>query len=66
MIKWNRSDEGYVSSKNGDWEIFPIYIGRTEPQGYELYRGSEKISGRALYTQLDAKALANRIVEEVA
>jgi hypothetical protein len=37
MLKWNKSDEGYVTSACGKFEIEPIFIGRTTPQGYNVY-----------------------------
>ena len=61
VIEWTRSDEGHIRSKDGEWEIFPLFIGRTTPQGYELYRGVEKITGRTFDTQSEAKLWAKKL-----
>lgn len=37
LIKWNRSDEGYVDSKCGRFDIEPLYCGTTRPQYYRCY-----------------------------
>jgi len=36
-VKWERSEEGYVDSKCGRFEIVPLFCGTTRPQYYEMY-----------------------------
>lgn len=68
MIRWNRSEEGFVESKDGRWWICPLFIGRTTPQGYELWdnsrpQGEKRVSG-LLNTQADAKRAAERKLQK--
>ena len=35
-IKWNRSDEGFVNSKERRFWISPLYMGTTRAQAYQL------------------------------
>jgi hypothetical protein len=63
MVKWNKSEEGYRTSKCGKFEIEPIFIGRTTPQGFNIYyrpapdAPRERIK-RYADTQRDAKNTA--------
>ena len=63
MIKWNKSTEGYLTSKCGKFEIEPVFIGRTTPQGFNVYYRPtptalrERIK-RYADTQRDAKGVA--------
>ena len=36
-VKWGRSDEGYVDSKCGRFDIVALYCGTTRPQAYAVY-----------------------------
>jgi hypothetical protein len=63
LIKWNKSEEGYVNSKCGRFEIEPVFIGRTTPQGYNIYYRPTPTASRVRIkryadTVRDAKALA--------
>lgn len=37
IIKWLRSEEGYVDSKCGRFEIVPLWCGTTRPQYFDCY-----------------------------
>jgi len=43
-IRWNKSDDGFISSKCGKYEIRPNFWGRCNPLNYTLYRGTEKLT----------------------
>jgi hypothetical protein len=34
-VRWKRSHEGYVESKDGRWRISPQFMSTTRAQGYE-------------------------------
>jgi hypothetical protein len=36
-VKWSRSDEGYVDSHCGRFDIVPLPMGTTRAQAYDLY-----------------------------
>ena len=55
MIKWGRSQEGYVTSKCGRFEISPKFWGNANPTGYELTFCSQKIGDFEYETQAQAK-----------
>lgn len=64
-IKWNRSEEGSVSSKCGRYDIEPIFMGRTTAQAFHLYHYTVVGDGKtreklAMYcnTQREAKERA--------
>jgi len=62
-IKWNKSAEGYVSSKCERFDIEPVYMGRTTAQAFSVYYRlpfSDKREQLKRYadTQRDAKAVA--------
>lgn len=44
-VKWKRSDEGYVESKDGRFDIMPLWCGTTTPQYYEVYDNEPKDGG---------------------
>jgi hypothetical protein len=62
-IKWGRSDEGFVESKCGRFEISPEYWGCVQPQSYTLIDVIEHKQYRQKVTQKDCKALAKSIVK---
>jgi hypothetical protein len=69
-IFWNRSKEGYCTSKCGRFEIEPVFIGRTTPQAFNLYYRQTRFDSRekvAYYadTQRDAKEAAERHAQKV-
>lgn len=67
-IQWNRSEDGFVTSKCGRWSVSPVYLGRVNAIGYELSdatvdpestaRFSRVVYGGAGYTQRDCKERA--------
>lgn len=68
MIRWKRSEEGFVESHDGEWQITPEYWSCVSPQAYTLSRKGNIVS-RGCSTQRDAKEtaanmLANEIVRE--
>jgi hypothetical protein len=71
MVRWNRSDEGFATSKCGRYKIEPLYWGCVRPQSYQLVRvvtwdgriTSERI-GSFFATQRDAKEAANQDLQE--
>lgn len=54
MVKWNRSNEGFVESKCGRFTISPEYWGRESAQSYEL---KEKQTGKR-YRFQDTQSVA--------
>ena len=67
-IKWTRSEDGHVESKDGRFMIEALYYGTTRAQGYYLYDYGP--DGQTLSaprydadTQAQAKATAQRIVD---
>lgn len=57
FVKWGRSEDGYVDSKDGNWRISPLFMGSTTAQEFEL---EQKIGNKwkTVYhgsTQKDAK-----------
>jgi hypothetical protein len=56
LIRWYRSDSGYVDSHCANWRIEPEYWGCTSPQGYRLV-GYSTLRGR-YDTQREAKDAA--------
>jgi len=68
MIKWKRSDDGYVDSHCGKWEIAPVYAGRVNPIWYTLrYLSAGTRENMATCdTHKEAKAEAERLMEKAA
>lgn len=61
-ILWRRSEEGYVDSHCGRFHIYPLYMGTTTAQGYELH--DEKLGRRSSAdTQRDCKVEAEEIIK---
>lgn len=62
-IRWKRSEDGYVESYDGRFEIEPVFMGRTTAQAFHLYRRPapgqprEKVESYCS-TQRDAKERA--------
>jgi len=59
-VKWGRSEDGYVESKDGKWKISPRFMGRTTAQDFELEmktNGKWKVVYNAS-SQKDAKEYA--------
>ena len=69
-IRWQyEGEQGFWISAEGRFQVSPIYIGRTTPQGYELRDGmpSNGTSGhtyKGFYTVAEAKSKAERIRQE--
>jgi hypothetical protein len=62
-IQWNRSEDGFVESKDGRFEIEPLFIGRTTPQEYVLFlvRRDESRRQIGIYdTHAEAKYAAQK------
>jgi len=68
MIKWKRSDDGYVDSHCGKWEIAPVYAGRCNPIWYTLrYVGDGMREDMATCnTHKEAKVEAQRLTDKAA
>lgn len=73
MIRWKRSEEGFVESHDGEWQITPEYWSCVRPQAFTLWRrlpdGTRKKVSFGCSTQRDAKQsadtmLANDIIRE--
>ena len=60
MIRWKRSNDGFVESHDGHWRITPCHAGCVRPQDYQLWRGAVRVSSM-LATQRDAKEEAARL-----
>ena len=61
-VRWNRSDEGYVTSKCERFDINPLWMGTCSAQAYELY--DNKTKKRSMSdTQRDCKANAQDILD---
>lgn len=43
LIKWGRSEDGFVDSKCGRFSIVPNYCGTTRPQDYNVRDKDRKI-----------------------
>ena len=55
-IFWARSEDGYADSKDGRFEISPIFIGRTTAQGYMISDNNTRGTyGGVDFTQRDCK-----------
>lgn len=58
-VKWNRSEDGYVTSKCGRFHIDPLFMGCTTAQAYHL-------NGVGYYnTQREAKVAAESLVASI-
>ena len=57
VIRWKRSQEGFVESRCGRWKITPEYWSCVDPQAFTLSRDGE-IVARHCSTQRDAKDTA--------
>ena len=55
-VKWNRSEDGFVNSKCGDYRIVPKWWGRVQPQEFVLEFMGKRICSRD--TQREAKEQA--------
>ena len=65
MIKWKRSQDSYVDSQDGLWQITPIYWGSVKPRWFKLTRtvdGKIRVVGDSFDSQRDAKEEAERIL----
>lgn len=60
MIRWKRSQDGFVESHCGRWQITPEYWSCTEPQAFTLHHNG-KIVTRGCETQRDAKDTADSL-----
>ena len=60
MLKWKRSDDGFVDSKCGRFQIVPRWWGRVAPQEYILEDKGKQVG--SYDTQRAAKNAAERIV----
>lgn len=61
LIRWKRSQDGFVTSHCGRWQITPEYWSCTDPQAFTLHHDG-KIVARGCTTQRDAKETANSIL----
>lgn len=61
LIRWKRSNDGFVESHDGTWRIVPLYCGCTRPQDYELHRDGATVATMC-GTQRGAKDAADRLV----
>lgn len=61
MIRWKRSEDGFVESHDGEWQITPEYWSCVRPQAFTLHRNN-KIVSRGCSTQKDAKQTADNIL----
>lgn len=59
-IKWTKpeADEPYYVSACGTWEIFPLYLGRVRPQGWDVRNNRTGAKRRTYFGLKDAKAIA--------
>ncbi len=65
LIKWQRSDEGYVDSHCGRFDIVPLYCGTTRPQYYACYYTDPVTLGRTKVTALsDTQSCCKAEVED--
>lgn len=63
MIRWKRSQEGFVESHCGRWKITPEYWGCVKPQAFTLWRDGKKVAfGKA--TQHAAKDTAEYLLKQ--
>jgi hypothetical protein len=62
MIRWKRSSDGFVESRDGRWRISPLYWGCTRPQMFELLRDGKRVASYCS-TQREAKDSAERLSE---
>jgi hypothetical protein len=53
VVKWGRSEDGYVRSKCGRWQITPLFWGCVRPQQYQLKKDGELVG--TFPAQRDAK-----------
>ena len=69
QIRWNRSEEGYVTSKCGRFSISPLFYGRTTAQDYVVeYKADASTPSRKVgtcSTIREAKADAQRALESM-
>ena len=65
MVKWGRSEEGFVLSKCGTFEIEPLFWGSTKPQGYRLW-DNERPVGQRMQAVTNNQAAAKHAAEEIA
>lgn len=61
-IRWKRAREGFVESRDGQWQISPLYWGCTRPQIYELRRDG-KVVASLLRDSARGKDLADRAAQ---
>ena len=64
IVKWGRSEEGYVESKCGRFDIVPLWMGTTRAQAYDLI---DTGPNRNLYvrTMHDTQRLAKEHAQEI-
>lgn len=60
MIRWKRSNDGFVESRDGRWRVVPLYAGCTRPQMFELFRDGKSVATYCS-TQREAKEAAERL-----
>jgi hypothetical protein len=72
QIKWNRSEQGCISSKCGRFEIEPIFMGRTTAQAFHLYfyptvgdAKSRQLVAKYCDTQREGKERAENFLQKV-
>ena len=64
-IKWNRSENGFVTSKCGRFSVDPLFMGCETAQAYEVFDCSPtgKRIARFLNTQREAKQAAQDFLD---
>ncbi len=60
-IRWKRATGGFVLSRDGRWQIVPLYCGCTRPQLYDLLCDGHVVSGYHA-NQREAKESAEWLV----
>lgn len=68
-VKWGRSEEGYVESKCGRFDIVPLYMGRCSAQAYNLIDygpNRNEYKTHMSDTQRDCKENAQDIIDREA
>jgi hypothetical protein len=63
MIRWKRSQDSFVDSQDGQWQITPIYWASAKPRWFKLTRvvnGKIRSVGDSFDSQREAKEEAER------
>ena len=66
-IKWTKTEDGFCASACGQYEIEPVFAGRTRPISYSVYRRISRLERVRLRQYADTMRAAKLVaVDELA